>query len=116
MIKQQRKYSLSNNKLFSVMKINKKKNSSENDCNTTIHRVNEHSYIVSFDKLQQGTEFHSQKTILTDIHTNLIRNKENQGFIHIKEYTLDSYECRCQEHNNEEIDNNKYSFNYKLKF
>ena len=113
MIKQQRTYSLSNNKLFSAMKINRKKqkrNSSEDDCNTTIHRVNEHSYIVSFDKLQQGT----------DIHTNLIRNKENllinQGFIHIKEYTLDSYECRCQEHNNEEIDNNKYSFNYKLKF
>jgi hypothetical protein len=95
------------------MKMNENKqmrNSNESDGDTTIHRVNKHSYIVSFDKLQRET----------DIHMNLLRNKENllinQGFIHIKEYTIDGYECRCEEHKNEIINNEKYLFNYKLKF
>jgi hypothetical protein len=108
--KQERKYSLSVDK--HMRKLN------GNDHDTTIRRVNEHSYIVSFDKLQQETIFHSGKSTLTDIYTEILHNKENlfisQGFIHIKEYVVDSYECRCHENNDllndEEIDNNKLKF------
>ncbi len=116
--KQQRKDLLNNDKLFPVMKMNGKK-VTENDDDITVHRINEHSYVVSFDKLQQETKFH-----LGNISTELLRNKENlltnQGFIHIKEYVVNGYECRCHEYNDllndEEIDNNKQLFNYKLEF
>jgi uncharacterized protein YfkK (UPF0435 family) len=92
-----------------------------NDCDTMVRRVNEHAYIVSFDKLQQETEYHLRKSTLTDIHTDLVRNKENlvtnEGFIHIKEYALDGYECRCHEHNDLlNDDNTEHLFNYKLEF
>jgi hypothetical protein len=121
--KQQRKYSLNNDKFVSEIKANGKKHM-KNDSDTTVRRVNEHFYVVSFDKLQQETKFHSEKSTLIDIHNELLRNKENlltsQGFIHIKEYIVDGYECRCHEHNDllndEEIDNNKHLFNYKLEF
>jgi hypothetical protein len=124
---QQEKSSSSNDKLFSVMKINEEnpmKKRNGNDCDTIVRRVNEHAYIVSFDKLQQETEYHLRKSTLTDIHTDLVRNKENlvtnEGFIHIKEYALDGYECRCHEHNDllndEKINNTEHWFNYKLEF
>lgn len=119
--KQQRTFSSSNDKYIGK---NQMKKGNGNDCDTMVRRINDYSYIVSFDKLQQETEYHSRKSTLTDIHTDLVRNKENlmtnEGFIHIKEYALDGYECRCHEHNdllnNEEINNTKYLFNYKLEF
>ncbi|CAF0733083.1 unnamed protein product [Rotaria sordida] len=119
---------LNNDKLFSVLKINEKKpiirKTIENNWDTKIHRINKHSYIVSIDKLEQEKEFHSEKSILKDIHTEFIHNKENllssQGFIHIKEYALDSYECRCHEHKDlltdEDINNKKHLIDYKLEF
>ncbi|CAF0982868.1 unnamed protein product [Adineta steineri] len=92
------------------------------DYDTMIRQANEHSYIVSFDKLHQETTYHSEKSTLTDIHTDFIRNKENlitnEGFIHIKEYTIDSNQCRCHEHNDllhdEQFDNIKHLSDYKL--
>jgi hypothetical protein len=110
--KQERSRSLNADKLIS--------NLQTNDCDTKIRRLNEYSYIISVDHSQQETDFHSAKSTLADIHTDLVRDTENlltgQGFIHIKEYALDRYKCRCDEHNDDEIDNEKYSFNYKLKF
>ncbi|CAF2585493.1 unnamed protein product [Rotaria sp. Silwood2] len=119
---------LNNDKLISAVNINAKKpmmkNTSANDWDTTIHRINKHSYIVSIDKLQLEKEFHSEKSTLKDIHTELIHNRENlltsQGFIHIKEYALDGYECRCHEHKDaltdDEINNKKHLIDYKLEF
>ncbi|CAF3414877.1 unnamed protein product [Rotaria sp. Silwood1] len=120
---------LNNDKLFSVIKINENnsmmKKTTEIDWHTTIHQINKHSYIVSIDKTQQQEkEFHSEELTLKDIHTELIHNKENlltsQGFIHIKEYVLDGYECQCHEHKDllidDEINNKKHLIDYKLEF
>jgi hypothetical protein len=116
-----------NDQSFSVLNINGKsrlKNMTENDCDITVRRVNEYSYMVSCDNSQQETDFHSRKLTLTDIHTEFLYDKKNlltsQGFIHIKEYLVDSYECRCHEHNDllntSEIDNDKQSSDYKMEF
>ena len=91
---------------------------------TTLDRIDEHSYLVSFNNQQQKIKFHSEKPALIDIHTELLHIKENllinKGFIHIKEYVVDGYECRCHEYknllNDQEIDINKHSFDYKLEF
>ncbi|UJR33217.1 hypothetical protein I4U23_020672 [Adineta vaga] len=96
----------------------------EYDYETIVRQINEHSYIVSFDKLQQDIDYHSGKSTLTDIYNDFISNKENlmnnDGVIHMKEYTLDSYQCRCHEHNelldDKKIDLTKQMFNYKLEF
>jgi hypothetical protein len=94
------------------------------DRNTIIRQVNEYSYIVVFGNEQEKTKFDSRKLMLTDICTELIRNKEDlltsQGFIRIKEYTVDAYECHCHEHNDrlidEKINDHKNLLNYKLEF
>lgn len=94
-----------------------RKKINENDYQTTIHRANEYSYVVSFDKLQQEMNVHPGKSTLIDIHSELHHNRENllnnQGFIHINEYIIDGYKCRCHEQNNKDIDN-KHLFNYKI--
>ena len=66
---------------------------------TIIHQVNSHCYIVSLNKLDQHAKYHADKSTLTDIHKNFNYNKKslvnNQGAVHIKEFTLDRYKCRC---------------------
>jgi hypothetical protein len=109
-----KEYSLKNDEL----------SSGREQTNPIVHRVNEHSYIVAFDNQQQKSIFYSEKSTLTDIYTELIRSKENlltnKGFIRVKEYTIDAYECRCHEHNNhltdEKINDHKHLFNHKLEF
>ncbi|CAF2268427.1 unnamed protein product [Rotaria magnacalcarata] len=111
------------------MKINEKpqmRSATEgNHWDTKIHRVHEHSYLVSLDTLKQETQFQSKTLTLTEIHKEFIHSKENilniQGFIHIKEYSLDAYECRCHEHTDiltdKMINNSKeHLLDYKLEF
>lgn len=93
-----------------------------NNYHTTIHRVNEYSYVVSIDQLEQEeTDLHSEKSILTNIHTEFLRNRENllnnHGFIQIKEYNLNGYKCRCYEQNDLlNNENNKQLLSYKIEF
>ena len=127
--KQEQKHLVNNDQLFSTMrstgkKLMRKTTENDDDGDTIIRRVNEHSYIITVDKLQQKTGFHSRKFALADIHTKFVRNKENlstsHGFIHIKEYALNDYECQCHKRidllNDKEINNKKHVFNHRLEF
>lgn len=82
---------------------------------TILNRLNEYLYLVSFNDQIQRTN-----SPLTDIHTQLSFGKEdlliNKGSIHLKEYVVDSYECRCHEQKNLEINNRQYLLDYKLEF
>ena len=125
--KQEQKHSVDNDQSSSTMRsIGKKfmRKTLENDCNAIIRRVNEYSYIITVNKLQQETETRSRKFALTDIYTKFVRNKEklstSHGFIHIKEYALDGYECQCHKRidllNDKKINNKKYLVNHRLEF
>lgn len=74
----------------------------EDQYETMVHQVNTHCYIVSLNKLDQDAKYHCGKSTLTDIHKDFNCNKENlvnnHGAVHIKEFTLDRYKCRCHEH------------------
>lgn len=93
--------------------------------NTTIHRVNKYSYEVFINTPQEGTKLQSEKPTITKVQKEFVQNTEdlltNQGFIHIKEYSLNSYECRCHDHQ-DLITDEKFSscqqnlLDYKLKF
>lgn len=86
---------------------------------TTLQRINEYAYLLSLHHPQQKSN-----VPLTNIHTELLSGKENllinKGFIRIKEYVVDGYECRCHESktliNNPELDSRNYLLDYKLEF
>lgn len=130
----QEENTLSNNdKFVSVMKNNGNKSiitppppttTIRNEWDTTLQQVNKYSYIVSIDKLQHEAEFHSKEVFLNDIHTDLLTSKESlltgQGFIQIKEYCIDGYECRCHQDydrlNDEDISDKKCLYDFPLEF
>ena len=76
-------------------------NKSNNQCYTTINQIDEYSYVISFDS-SFLTHHHNGQSLLSNIYSDLINSEESllktDTSIHVKEYTIDSYECRCEEH------------------
>lgn len=101
-----------------------KEKNNENDRDRIIRRVNQHSYAIIFNYEEEKNEFYSGRSTLTDISTEFIHYREHlltsKGFIRIKEYTIDAYDCRCHEHHNrlidEKINDHQHLVEYKLDF
>ena len=89
------------------------------DRDRIIRQVNEYSYAVIFNYEEEKNEFYSGRSTLTDLSNDLIHHKKNlltsNGFIRIKEYTVDANECHCHEHHDRLIDHN-HLLEYKLEF
>jgi hypothetical protein len=94
-----------------------------NECRTMIDRLNEHTYWIALDSSMK-TNNQTNKSLLDNIHTDFIHCQEyllaHQGSIRMKEYALDGYSCRCNDHNRlynvENMNNNEHILNYQLKF
>lgn len=86
--------------------------------------MNEYSYMISLDSSLQ-IDSQLDQSAIERIHRDLATSQDalltNEGLIHMKEYALDGYQCRCanepdRQCHDQETNSDEHSVNYQLKF